>query len=347
MNEHFQTRILTDPAQLHEIADEWRDLHQRCPAATPFQRPEWILAWMDAFSPKNINAIEVRHNHRLIGIAPLLIYPREQERVLAFIGGGVSDYLDVLTEPEQANDVVFALLEQAKKIDCWDTLDLTDLSANSVLHKTALERFSTPHDRCSALALPPTGNEVLQLLSKRQRANLRNARSRLKRAGESRFEVAVEETLPEFLSDLFRIHASRWSQAGEPGVLADEQVKAFHIEVAPKLRASGHLRLYRLSVKQKTIAVVYALVGGSTLFCYLQGYDPESAFVSPGTQLMFFAIQDAVKLGIHKFDFLRGEEDYKRHWRAQTEITYRIQLSRSELTALQLNTDTVKAEIAA
>lgn len=352
MKEHFQTRILTDPAQLHEIADEWGELHQRCPGPTPFQRPEWVLAWMDAFSPKDIASIEVRHDNRLIGVAPLLVYPREQQRVLAFMGGGVSDYLDFLTEPEHANQVVLAVLEQAKKIDGWDTLDLTDLSANSILHRTVLARFSTPHDHCSAMALSATENELLQPLSKKQRANLRNARSRLMRAGESRFEVAVQETLPEFLSELFRLHASRWSQVGQPGVLADERLKAFHENVAPKLVATGHLRLYRLSLEHRTVAVVYALAGGSTLFCYLQGFDPEFAFVSPGTQLMFFAIQDAVRLGIRKFDFLRGGEDYKRHWRAQTEITCRIQISRSELTHSQLTCselrrDAVKAEIAA
>ncbi|HZQ18392.1 MAG TPA: GNAT family N-acetyltransferase [Terriglobales bacterium] len=351
MKEHFQTRILSDPAQLHEIAQDWGQLHQHCPGATPFQRPEWVLAWMDVFSPKDIVTIEVRHDNRLIGIAPLLIYPREQERVLAFMGGGVSDYLDLLAQPEHADDVVFTVLEVATKIVGWDTLDLTDLSANSTLQRTVLAHFSTPHDHCSALALAPTENELLQLLSKRQRANLRNAGSRLKRAGESRFEVAVQDTLPEFLSELFRLHASRWSQAGQPGVLADERLKAFHEKVAPKLLAMGHLRLYRLSLKQRTIAVVYALADRSTVFCYLQGFDPQFAFVSPGTQLMFFAIQDAVRLGSRKFDFLRGEEDYKRHWRAQTEITYRLQISRSEvipsqLTCSELKRDAGKAEIA-
>lgn len=347
MRQYLQTRVRTHPAQLHEIEDEWSQLHQRCPGATPFQRPEWILAWMDAFSPKDIVTIEVRHNERLVGIAPLLIYPRGQERVLAFMGGGVSDYLDLLAEPERANQVVSAVLEQAKQIDGWDILDLTDLSASSILHKTVLAPFSTLHDHCSALALPPSENELLQLLSKRQRANLRNARSRLTRAGESRFEVAVQETLPEFLSDLFRLHASRWSQVGHLGVLADERVKLFHEAVAPKLLATGHLRLYRLTVEKRTAAVIYGLVGGSTLFCYLQGFDPEFAFASPGTQLMLFAIQDAVRLGIRKFDFLRGEENYKRHWRAQAEITCRIQISRSELTSSDLRSHATGAEIAA
>jgi CelD/BcsL family acetyltransferase involved in cellulose biosynthesis len=331
MNARFETRILTVPAQLHGIAGEWIDLCEHCTEATPFQRPEWLLPWTDAFCPKNIFAVEVRREKTLVGLAPLLVYPRDQEQVLAFMGGGVSDYLDLLATPGCEDEILAATLDAVNTIGGWTTLDLTDLPANSVLHRTTLRTLSTPHDYCSALKLPSTKNELLQLFSKRQRANLRNAQSRLERAGGGQFELATAETFAEFLEDLFRLHASRWSQEGQPGVLADEQVKAFHRESAPKLTAKGILRLYRLRLKERTIAVLYALLSRSTVFCYLQGFDPEFAFVSPGTQLMFFAMEDAVQLGMRKFDFLRGEEAYKSHWRAQTETTYRIHASRPEL----------------
>jgi len=39
-------------------------------------------------------------------------------------------------------------------------------------------------------------------------------------------------------------------------------------------------------------------------------------------------MEDAVQAGMRKFDLLRGEETYKRHWRAQGEVTHRIQLPR-------------------
>src|ERR1700730_12163440 len=269
MSTELNPRVLTQPVELRDIAVEWSDLCHRC-LATPFQRPEWILSWVDAFSPQNITAVEVRSGGTLVGLAPLLIYSRGEERVLAFMGGGSSDYLDFLIDPQREHDIVVAILNVLRQLDHWTTLDLTDLPAGSVLNRTNLTRLATPHDNCSALLLPKTREELLQHLSKRQRANLRNARSRIQREGGGVVEVATADTLPEFLEDLFRLHAGRWSLSGQSGVLADENVKAFHRQSAPGLLARGLLRLYRFRVKQRVAAVIYTLFERATVFCYLQ-----------------------------------------------------------------------------
>jgi CelD/BcsL family acetyltransferase involved in cellulose biosynthesis len=322
------TRVLTQPAELRDIAGDWGLLCDRCSAATPFQRPEWLLSWAEAFSPQNVRVVEVRSGGMLVGLAPLVIYSRGPERVLAFMGGAVSDYLDLLVDPQCEREVVIAILDVLEGLRQWTTLDLTDVSSSSVLLRTALAGIATPHENCSALYLPRTREELLQLLSKRQRANLRNARSRIQHAGGGQVELAAAETLSEFLDELFRLHASRWAVARKPGVLADAAVRAFHRKSAPELLARGLLRLYRLRLQQRTIAVVYTLFESETVFCYLQGYDPEFAHLSPGTHLMFSVMEDAVRMKMRKFDLLRGEESYKRHWRAQAEVTHRIQLPR-------------------
>jgi CelD/BcsL family acetyltransferase involved in cellulose biosynthesis len=45
---------------------------------------------------------------------------------------------------------------------------------------------------------------------------------------------------------------------------------------------------------------------------------------------MFMVIEDAVRHEIQKFDFLRGDEAYKQHWRAWKEPTLRLQITRRE-----------------
>jgi len=325
----LNTRVLTQPPELHDIALDWSDLCDRCPV-TLFQRPEWVLSWVEAFSPHNLRVVEVRSGGMLVGLAPLLIYPRGEERVLAFMGGGVSDYLDLLVDRQREHEIVFAILEAVRQLDDWTTLDLTDLPSSSVLHRTSLTRLATPHDNCSALLLPKTREELLQRLSKRQRANLRYARSRIQLEGGGLVELATADTLPEFMDNLFRLHGSRWSLSGQSGVLADEAVKAFHRQSAPGLLARGLLRLHRLRVAQHVVAVIYTLFAHTTVFCYLQGYDPEFAHLSPGTHLMFWVMVDAIRSGMSKFDLLRGQEAYKQHWRAEIEATHRIQLARLE-----------------
>jgi CelD/BcsL family acetyltransferase involved in cellulose biosynthesis len=279
--------------------------------------------------------VEVRQGDRLVAIAPLLIYPRQGERVLAFMGGGVSDYLDLLMDPEWDEAVEQILFTVLKVQEDWSMLDLTDLPAQSPLLKSSLFRnLCREHDSCSVLPLPASEDAFLHLLSKRQRANLRNAHSRLQRAGGGTIEVATAENLPDFLNDLYVLHTGRWSARGEAGVLADQKVREFHRICTPELLENGLLRLSRLRLAHRTLAVIYSLFSSDTAFCYLQGFDPEFGSLSPGTQLMYSAICDAIDHGLNRFDFLRGEEAYKQHWRPERRPTYRIQIRRGDLRVL-------------
>ena len=230
-------RSYPDTAELRAIADEWRGLYSRCPGATPFQHPEWVISWAETFSPERIRVVEVRSGSMLVGLAPFLIYPRGEERVLAFMAGGVSDYLDLLVDPQYENAKSCERSSRRfRELDSWTTLDLTDLPANSVLHRTHAGT-SWPLRMISARAcqfLQPAKNYCNISPSGSARICVRPTRESKEPAARL-VEVATPETLTEFLEDLFRLHASRWGRAGQPGVLADEKVKAFHRQIHARI----------------------------------------------------------------------------------------------------------------
>ena len=324
----YQTSVLTDLSEIEGVIPEWDELWNRCPQATTFQRPEWIVSWMRSFRPSNPLLLIIRRNHRLVGIAPLLIYGRERERVLAFMGGGVSDYLDALADPGCTSSVVSALWRAIHESGFdWDRLELTDLPACSPLLHVQIP--SCPHDSCPALELPESVKDLKAAVPKEQLRNLRNARSRMGRAGHSRVEIADRESLDMALEQMFTLHTSRWNQAGSAGVLSDAAVQDFHRRVAPLLLKQGVLRLYRLLLGQRCIAALYALFEREVAYCYLQGFDPEFKRLSPGTQILGLVIEDAVQQGIKKIDFLRGREAYKYAWGARDAQTFRIQVRRN------------------
>jgi CelD/BcsL family acetyltransferase involved in cellulose biosynthesis len=325
-------QLQNDTRGLRSLSAEWNDLYERSTEATPFQRPAWLLAWIDAFSPGDLLVLTVRDGGELIGVAPLLIYSRDGTRILAFAGGGVSDYLALLCDRNREAEVVQAVLEWADALSNWDLLELTDIPADSsLLSLPVFQSYIYEHDSVSVLHLPADRGELLCAFSKRQRANLRNAGSRLQRAGGGEIEAATSETLPEFLDDLFRLHTSRWSQSGQPGVLHDKSTRDFHRYCAPALLAQGVLKIHRLRIEERTIAIIYSLQDRGTVFCYMQGFDQAYASLSPGTQLMFAVIEEAQRQGLIKFDFLRGQEAYKQHWRANPQPTYRIMISKAQL----------------
>lgn len=328
----IRSQVLRSKEEFNLISSGWKELFWRCPGATPFQHPDWLRGWIDAFAPRDLAGIEIREGERMIGFAPLLIYQREAQRVLAFAGGGVSDYLGLLAEPGREEHVLDEVLRLAEELEGWSTLDLTDIAgASTLLRYQPFTQFSREHDVCFVLSLPETRDLLLGTFSNRQRANLRNAWSRTRREGGARIELAQADTVSEFLDDLFRLHELRWKEVGEAGVLRDERVQQFHRTVAPGLLTDGVLRLYCMRVNDHSVAVIYSLFHGETVFCYLQGFDPAFSHLSPGTQLMFAVLEDAVRLGMRRFDFLRGEEAYKMHWRPRKDPTYRIEVSRSRL----------------
>jgi CelD/BcsL family acetyltransferase involved in cellulose biosynthesis len=326
----LSVRFLDDVGELRGLTAEWDGLYERCPDATPFQQPEWLLPWIEIFCPREWFAIAIRDASGLIGLVLLLVYPRDGKRILAFAGGGVSDYLGLLCEPGREAEVVEAMLESVVAEHDWDVLELTDVAAESALPKLSLFQGQIrEHDSVSVLPMPEAKEELAGIFSKRQRANLRNAASRMQRSGGGHVESATSETLPEYLEDLFRLHTTRWAQSGQPGVLGDRNTRAFHERCAPALLSKGILKIHRLKLGAETIAVLYSLWERGTVFCYMQGFDPAYAKLSPGTQLMFAVMEEAQRQGIRKFDFLRGQEAYKEHWRARAQATFCIAMRKS------------------
>ena len=324
----IRARMLRDIVSAERLVPEWDELWQRCPDATTFQRPEWVFSWMQIFQPSTPLLIEFRHNNVLVGVAPLLIYQRGSERVLALMGGGISDYLDVLFEPAYAEEAVEWFWDMLPTISGWDTLELTDLPPTScLLLKNPLkwEYARTLHDVCPVLTLPSKPEKLNSVLSHRQRKNLRNARNRLRSLGVARIEIAAENNLHEILSSMFRLHTNRWAKAGEPGVLADRPVQDFHRHVSPKLLQKRVLRLYTLRLNGRAIAVLQAFFERQVAYYYLQGFDTEFAWFSPGTQILGAVAEDAVRHGMRAVNFLRGRERYKYIWGTQDSPTYRIQ----------------------
>lgn len=332
----LRVRVLSELPALRAMIPEWTDLWLRCRHATSFQRSEWLLSWIEAFTPTRPCALEVRRDQKLVGLAPMFFYRSGREQILAPVGAGISDYLDWLIDSDRESDILSAILGHLETGTDGGRVDLPDLPERSPL----LRFFSpqdglqkTMHDACPVLRLPSSIEELPKVVPPPQLRHLRAARRRIGRAGKWGIEVATRETLGEFLEALLQLHGRRWRQSGELGVLADERVQAFHRLAARALLERGVLRLYGLRFEGKLIASLYALAERDVIYCYLQGFDPAYAEFSPGMQILGAVIEDAVRLGKRRVDLLRGREKYKYNWGARDEPTYRITLTRQWLSS--------------
>src|SRR5690606_29821572 len=99
-DERLRGRVLEGHAELAGLREPWQELFERCPSATPFQSPEWLLPWANHHRPSRPWAVVI-HDRReqLIGLAPMFLYRRGGPRALALLGAGASDYGHVLALP--------------------------------------------------------------------------------------------------------------------------------------------------------------------------------------------------------------------------------------------------------
>jgi CelD/BcsL family acetyltransferase involved in cellulose biosynthesis len=339
----LRTRELKEIGAFEQLSPEWNDLWGRAANATTFQRPEWLLPYMQVFQTAQLWGIEVRQGERLVALAPLCIENKEGERVVAPIGLGVSDYLDVLVDPAEGNAALSAVLNHfAEHRDEWEIIRFSDLRDTSLLLQSELpdgwERAVSPREACPVLDLPKSFDELADTASTRLLASLRNARRRLERHGSFTVEVATEETLPGMLDAFFELHGKRWNQLGTSGVLADASVKSFHCLAAPALLRRGVLRLFVLRLDRRRIAVLYAFFEKRTAYCYLQGFDPAFGTYSPGGLILEAVIRRAIEEEKSAADFLRGRETYKYRWGARDHPTFSVQIrkrapSKNEIAA--------------
>jgi CelD/BcsL family acetyltransferase involved in cellulose biosynthesis len=118
----------------------------------------------------------------------------------------------------------------------------------------------------------------------------------------------------EILTDL---HQRRRRSLAEAGRFASPRFTAFHRAVAGPLLAAGRLRLHWLERAGRPIAAEYHLAGGAVIYAYQAGVDPDALEHEPGSLITLAVLRRAMDEGYREFDFLRGDEPYKAHWRAE------------------------------
>ena len=316
MTAGLATEIVGDESSFAALAPEWWALWRRCRGATPFQSPAWLIPWWRHFHPGDLFVVAVRRERRLVGLAPF--YIEDGTRRILPVGISVSDYLDVLLDPDETSAgpaLVQFIAGEGRRWDEWSLEELPPGAAALALPAPqGCEEQLAPQSVCPVLVLPDDKALFEPSLGPRQKRNLRLARNRASRRGEIIVEQGAAETVTDILDWVFRLHAARWESRGEAGVLADDLVRAFHREAAPALMKEGLLRLYVLRIGGAPAAAHYGFTHRERAFAYLTGLDPDFAFESPGTILLAHALEQGIAEGAREFHFLRGPEAYKYAW---------------------------------
>jgi CelD/BcsL family acetyltransferase involved in cellulose biosynthesis len=323
---------LEDLAALHP---EWVHLYERCPSATPFQHPEWLLPWWRHFGSGVLFCLGARTGGRLTGLAPAFLHTWRGRRQITLLGTGLSDRLGFLADPDREADVVPRMIGEFERMSsCWDVCDWDELPPGCAVVKAAEARGTiAPASMCTSIPLPPSMARLHETLPHGLQRSLRRYAEKLRVRGQVRFEnhgsgAAFGQALSRFLE----LHSSRWAVAGERTVV-DRAAQDFLRESLAGMARAGKARCLTLTIasaaaapSELAIAAICGFLDKGRFWSYQSGFDPEWSRFSPGSLILEFAIGEAIREGARVFDFLRGEEPYKFAWGARSSSNLRLTL---------------------
>ncbi len=321
----LDARLVDGADALAALEPAWWDLWRRCPAATPFGSPAWLLPWWEVFRPGRLATVAVEEAGRLMALLPAYLEDGPLGRRLLPVGIGITDMLDCLLDPE-APGAGEALVSAVLALEDWEVWSMEELppgaAALSLAGPAGLPEELAAQSACPVVDLAPD-----KVIPSGKHRKLRLAENRIaRRSGAIR--AVDHDGIPAFLRDLARLHRARWEARGEGGVITD-QVLAFHERALPRLAQAGLARPIVAEIDGHVAGAILGMHGGGRAYAYLSGFDPDFAFESPGTALMGHAIAEAKREGAHEFHLLRGQEAYKYGWGATDRWNSRRTIRRS------------------
>lgn len=146
-------------------------------------------------------------------------------------------------------------------------------------------------------------------LRKSFRKDIVRQQKRLSEAGSVRFRVFEPHesikalaALPAFLD----AHRHKWPNAFKP--------EGFHERIVLEALSEGILHFSEMQLNDKPISWHLGFSYNQRFYYYMPAFLEEYGVYSPGKIHLSFLLEDAYRKGIGIFDFLRGDEEYKKEW---------------------------------
>ncbi len=328
--------------ELEKLTDQWNCLTR----GVPFRGWQWLLSWARHYCDEGqLFAIAAWQGDALVGLAPLYRSRiPSQGRVLRLLGSGdvCSDYMSLLVTSEHEDAAVSEmarwLCEQSSRAgdDAWDVLELSGIDHHDQVTQKFISQLKHHECRvhvrpgldCWRIELPSSWEDYVGTLSKSHRKQVRRVERRMLEPGRAVLHTAQDEQeLDQGMAILVDLHQRRRSSLGEPGCFACDRFSGFLHEAAQQLLAEGMLQLHWVELDGRSVAAEFHLIAGRTSYAYQAGVDPEAMEDEPGRLINIATLKKAIEDGQRSFDFLRGDEPYKAHWRAQPRPSLEIRVA--------------------
>jgi CelD/BcsL family acetyltransferase involved in cellulose biosynthesis len=333
--------LVSSEEALSALRVDWNQLSGAVESPNVFMTFDWFCAWVryliheDHSDRVRPHVLVLRQDKAVKAISPLVLRKSSRFglplRKLEFVTNH-ADYNDLtlgICSGSQTDAVVDFL---ARTTEEWDIVDLRDLRESrdktspieSTLDRAGLlYRIIPEKDRCLYMPISGPWRET------KKQKHLRFARrafSEFEERAQDGFRVRMVEN-PQaecgLLERLIAVEAQK-HVGGKPSIPILGQYPEVFQALFDTLGPSGWITLGLVEQEQRLVAWRLFFRCGDRLWDYLTAYQHTFSSLSPGNLLICAAIDYGFANGLCEFDFLRGEESYKRRWTSQVRQNYRL-----------------------
>ncbi|MEX1063080.1 MAG: GNAT family N-acetyltransferase [Balneolaceae bacterium] len=345
--EQLNVKTITTEGQFDALKPQWIELADKAESHV-FQTFQWSRTWWKHFGKKGqLNILLFFDGDKLAGIAPLFRDTVEWAGIeitscLRFLGSNVSqpkeemiglisytDYLDFIIVPGYERAVTAQMLRYLKGNRLpFDEILLENISETSGLWGTlisTLQNHGIPFiiDESTSSQLINTSQTWEEYLASLDNGKRYKARLHWKRANKTDRKVfdikeaASGEEAGICFEQLVKMHQKKWNRIGSLGTFYEKSNYEFHKEITRKFFEEGWLQLkLAIPVEKKNACAAIDLNYRykNRIYCIHRAVDDESPFYSkgPGNVLLNVILEEATRGQTVTYDFMRGNEYYKR-----------------------------------
>jgi CelD/BcsL family acetyltransferase involved in cellulose biosynthesis len=113
------------------------------------------------------------------------------------------------------------------------------------------------------------------------------------------------------LETLFALHQLRWTQRGKSGAFSSPERRDFYFRMAEAFLGRGWLEFWLMSLDGEIAAAQFCFRYGGTAYLLQEGFNPKYAADKVGYALRSHVLQEMIRAGVRRYDFLGGDDRYK------------------------------------
>ena len=309
-------------------SDAWTNLLRQSNANPVFMSWAWMSSWIETLGDKtNARILGLYEGDRLVALVPLCakrsvatIWGKHLSLAgIEPVGGDYSDLLCVQGYETVVAEVVAEWLRQCKD---WTQCEFLDVLPNSMVRRVAELMIADvvvedlPGSVCPRASLTYGWQGLLRNQFDRKRRY--NIERQIRLAEEKEGLRLVFHDTPDAIAQAFPVlvslHDERKDAQGIKSSFSRLDRRDFHARAAIKLSASRAAFVVTLESQRGIVGAAYCLRDTKNVYYFQTGMSATGAILGAGSTLLYMLIRWAANQGYEWFDFLKGDEGYKKHW---------------------------------